>query len=206
MQKTKLKIVKTTIRLFNQYGFANVSLPQIAGELSISLGNLTYHYPKKDQLIMSIYEVFLKDLESITKVYQNFEDLKEMDLQLRAFYQFQQVYRFFYLDLLELGRAYPVLAKRHETHIEEQIEGLFQYFLFNIRIGTIADHPPKIYHALAKQLWMTVVFWPMQLAIRGRVSTEEEMVESAWLLLQPYLTPKGKLEWVKLEESLAETN
>ncbi|MGB1243443.1 MAG: TetR/AcrR family transcriptional regulator, partial [Chitinophagales bacterium] len=91
MKKTKLKIIEATIRLFNEHGFANVSLPQIAGELNISLGNLTYHYPKKDQLIMSIYEVFLEDLKSITKVIQNFEDLKEMDLQLRAFHQFQQV-------------------------------------------------------------------------------------------------------------------
>ncbi|MGB1242616.1 MAG: TetR/AcrR family transcriptional regulator [Chitinophagales bacterium] len=206
MQKTKLKILRTTIELFNKHGFANVSLPQIAGKLNISLGNLTYHYPKKDQLIMSIYEVFLEDLKSITKVFQNFEDLKEMDLQLRAFYQFQQVYRFFYLDLLELGRAYPVLAKRHEKHIEEQIEGLYEYFLFNISIGTIANHSPKTYHALAKQLWMTVVFWSTQLAIRGVTSTEKEMVETAWLLLQPYLTPKGKLQLTKLELSLAENN
>ncbi|MGB0930816.1 MAG: TetR/AcrR family transcriptional regulator [Chitinophagales bacterium] len=204
MQKTKLKILQTTIELFNQHGFANVSLPQIAGELNISLGNLTYHYPKKDQLIMSIYEVFLDDLKSITKVYQNFEDLKEMDLQLRAFYQFQQVYRFFYLDLLELGRAYPVLAKRYEKHIEEQIEGLYEYFLFNISIGTIDNHSPKIYHALAKQLWMTVVFWSTQLAIRGKTSTEEEMVEAAWLLLQPYLTSKGISQLAKLESNVAE--
>ncbi len=206
MQKTKLKIVEATIRLFNQYGFANVSLPQIAGELNISLGNLTYHYPKKDQLIMSIYEVFLEDLKSITKVIQNFENLKEMDLQLRAFHQFQQVYRFFYLDLLELGRAYPILAKRHEEHIEHQIESLYQYFLFNISIGTMSDQNPKIYYALSKQLWMTVVFWSTQLAIRGKTSTEVEMVEAAWLLLQPYLTSKGKLQLEKLELSLVEIN
>jgi len=206
MQKTKLKIVETTIRLFNKQGFANVSLPQIAKELNISLGNLTYHYPKKDQLIMSIYEVFLEDLKSITKVIQNFENLKEMDLQLRAFHQFQQVYRFFYLDLLELGRAYPVLAKRHEAHIQRQIESLYQYFLFNISIGTMSDQNPKIYHALSKQLWMTVVFWSTQLAIRGKTSTEEEMVQAAWFLLQPYLTSKGKLQLEKLELNLAGIN
>lgn len=206
MQKTKQKIIQTTIELFNEYGFANVSLPKIAGKLNISLGNLTYYYPQKDQLIMSIYEVFLEDLKSITKVIENFENLKEMDLQLRAFHQFQQVYRFFYLDLLELGRAYPVLAKRHEAHIQRQIESLYQYFLFNISIGTMSDQHPKIYYALSKQLWMTVVFWATQLAIRGKKNTEEEMVEAAWLLLQPYLTSKGKLQLEKLEMSLVEIN
>jgi len=46
MQHTKQKIVNTTIRLFNESGFANVSLPHIAKAMGISLGNLTYHFPK----------------------------------------------------------------------------------------------------------------------------------------------------------------
>jgi len=77
MQHTKQKIVNTTIRLFNESGFANVSLPHIAKAMGISLGNLTYHFPKKDQLIMSIFDAFVEDLGRITKGYQ-LVDLAEM--------------------------------------------------------------------------------------------------------------------------------
>ena len=81
MQDTKQKIIAVTIGLFNQYGFANVSLPHIAKELGISLGNLTYHFPKKDQLVWGIFDNFVEDLNSITKGYElegmgQFQDLR----------------------------------------------------------------------------------------------------------------------------------
>lgn len=193
MPTTKKKIIETTISLFNQHGFANVSLPQIAKELEISLGNLTYHFPKKSQLILSIYEGFGEELAAITQHYRSFVDLEEMDRQMREFYQFQQRYQFFYLDLLELERAYPDLEKRHHQHIEEQISGLYNYFLFNIGSGNLkVIEDANIYRHLARQFWMTMVFWPMQLAVRGKKGSVEQMVESAWIQLVPYLTKKGK--------------
>lgn len=196
MQKTKLKIINTTINLFNQHGFANVSLPRIAKEMSISLGNLTYHFPKKDQLIMAIYDIILTDLKAITTVYQTpiaigIENLLEFDGQFKAFYDFQQKYRFFYLDLLELERAYPVLEAQHQAHIQNKIEELHQYFLFNIQTGDMLNKP-EAYSFLAQQVWMTVVFWPMQSAVRGVENSKAKMVETGWFLLSPYLTEKGK--------------
>ena len=91
MSKTKKKIIEATISLFNEHGFANVSLPHISDKLEISLGNLTYHFPKKDQLIDSIYQLFQEELALITKDYEVLLDLGEMDKQLRVFYGLQQL-------------------------------------------------------------------------------------------------------------------
>ena len=193
LQSTKKKIIKTTIELFNRDGFANVSLQHIATELAISLGNLTYHFPKKDQLILSVYETFVEELAAITKNYQTFADLAEIDRQLRQFYHFQQSYRFFYLDLLELERAYPEIAEQHQTHIENQIQGLYNYFLFNVGSGNLQSfNSSKIYEQLAHQTWITVAFWPMQLAVRGKKSNIADMLDAVWTQLQPYITEKGR--------------
>ena len=196
MQNTKKKIIETTILLFNRRGFANVSLPQIAGFLNISLGNLTYHFPKKDQLIEQIYQTFQSELALITRDYEVLVDLGEMDKQVRNFYTFQQRFQFFYLDLLELERAYPAIAELHYQHTEDQINGIYKDLLYNAGLGNLQGQISEpVYMQLAHHFWMCVAFWPMQLAVRGKTATIEEMSAAAWSLIHPYTTEKGKDEF-----------
>jgi hypothetical protein len=39
---------------------------------------------------------------------------------------------------------------------------------------------------------MNLVFWPLQLAIRGKKGNLEEMAEATWLMVAPYITENGK--------------
>jgi len=193
LNKTKKRILETTIRLFNRDGFANVSLPLISRIVDISLGNLTYHFHKKEDLIESIYALFQEELAIITKDYKKLSDLGEMDRQLRDFYVFQQRFQFFYLDLLEIERAFPIIAAKHQPHIEGQINGLAKSFNYNVEIGNLVEQDnPIIYQHLGQQFWMNTVFWLMQLAVRGKSGTVDEMAQAAWLLVLPHTTEKGR--------------
>lgn len=49
---TKNKIARESERLFNTCGYHKVTMRQIAEACGISVGNLTYHYPKKEDLLM----------------------------------------------------------------------------------------------------------------------------------------------------------
>lgn len=49
---TKNKIERESERLFNTLGYHKVTMRQIADACGISVGNLTYHYPKKEDLLM----------------------------------------------------------------------------------------------------------------------------------------------------------
>lgn len=199
MNKTKKKIIEITIQLFNESGFANVKLPLIASTARISLGNLTYHFNKKEELIASIYQLFQEELALITKDYEVLSDFGEMNLQLRAFYNFQQRFRFFYLDLLEIERAFPAIAEKHHQHIEGQIGGLEKSFVYNMSIDNLVPQAsPIIYKHLAQQFWMCTVFWLMQLAVRGKEGTIEDMTQSAWMLVYPYATEKGRTNYKEI--------
>lgn len=48
------KILETSKKLFNEKGFNSVSTQEIAGELGISKGNLTYYFGKKEEIIEAI--------------------------------------------------------------------------------------------------------------------------------------------------------
>ncbi len=53
---TKSKIAQESERLFNTYGYNRVTMRQIADACGISVGNLTYHYPKKEDLLMAEHD------------------------------------------------------------------------------------------------------------------------------------------------------
>ncbi len=59
----KNEILKTGMRLFREQGYANVSMRNIADALGMSVGNLTYHFKRKEELIESVIYAQLESFE-----------------------------------------------------------------------------------------------------------------------------------------------
>lgn len=59
-QSTALKILDTARELFNQHGVESVSVAQIASDLGISAGNLTYHFAKKKKIVSALTQALEK--------------------------------------------------------------------------------------------------------------------------------------------------
>ena len=58
---TRERILQTALRLFNQRGLHLVGVREIARELSISPGNLQYHFKRKDDLVAALIEAMHAD-------------------------------------------------------------------------------------------------------------------------------------------------
>lgn len=54
---TKLKIIQTALRLFLENGFSNTSARALCNDLDISLGNLTFYFPSKENLLAVLIEM-----------------------------------------------------------------------------------------------------------------------------------------------------
>lgn len=68
LRKSKLikqEIIKTATTLFLGIGYSKTSPQMIAKELGISTGNLTYHYPTKEQLLAVLVEMLCKFQEKL---------------------------------------------------------------------------------------------------------------------------------------------
>ena len=74
--KTKDRILKEALVLFNQQGSDDVSLRAIARSMDISVGNLAYHYANTDRIIEALYlelaEKWISRLKKWKNRIQNF--------------------------------------------------------------------------------------------------------------------------------------
>ncbi|WP_298759520.1 TetR/AcrR family transcriptional regulator [uncultured Psychroserpens sp.] len=108
--KTKDKIKNTSRELFNSKGFKNVTLREVAKELSISYGNVTYHFKTKNQLILCLYQDMLKDTGEIINTFDYNNLLIGILDAPKITFEISIKYLFFYVDFIEIKRSYSDLS------------------------------------------------------------------------------------------------
>src|SRR5262244_3659529 len=76
-RRTAERILEVTLDLFNRFGEPNVSTTLISAELNISPGNLYYHYPAKDELILKLYDRYDAALTELLRAADDVRDVED---------------------------------------------------------------------------------------------------------------------------------
>jgi len=108
--KTKTRILKTALGLFNNEGEAQVSSVDIASVMGISPGNLYYHYKGKDEIIVELFADFEEEIRLVLSAPIK-EALKLEDNWVFLYIIFEEIYdfRFFYRNMSEILNRSPEL-------------------------------------------------------------------------------------------------
>ena len=111
--KTKEKILKTALGLFNNEGESAVSAVDIASVIGISPGNLYYHYKGKDEIITQLFSDFEEEIRQVLSSPIR-EPLKLEDNWVYLYIIFEEIFdfRFFYKNQSELIERIPALRSR----------------------------------------------------------------------------------------------
>ena len=195
---TKMKIIETSIKLFNQHGTQNVRLQQIADDVGISVGNLAYHYHDKKKILKQSLSLVNKAVSDTNRGWKNLSQFIDFDNQLARQYHLLNTYAFYFLDVLDIKRFYPDIYEGHQTQIVGFINNLAYWlekgvekelFICQKREGQYAD--------VSQMIWFIGAFWMNKKRI---IDQEEEDFELGfkrmiWQQLEPFFTPKGKTEF-----------
>ncbi|MGB0524212.1 MAG: TetR/AcrR family transcriptional regulator [Flammeovirgaceae bacterium] len=196
MSSTKEKILKEAVRLFNEKGYAHVSLRDIAKAIGISQGNLTYHYKTKVMLMMAIYERMLE--ESQTYIMPGgFLTLHHFEQMLNKFYVYQHKYRFFFIDIVHISRTYPDLGLMYEKSVYQRMADGRKLIDYYVETGRMKPEDEFIdYGRLGHSIWMVSAFWLSQREIIPDAAVQEASpIQHLWHLVMPVLTEKGLEEY-----------
>lgn len=124
--KTKDKIKHTARELYNIKGFKNVTLREVAKELSISYGNVTYHFKTKNQLIFRLYEDMIDETSKILKAFDSSDLLRSILEAPKSTFKISLKYLFFYVDFVEIKRSCAEVSLKIEKDNTNRKQGYIQ--------------------------------------------------------------------------------
>ena len=200
LKQTKQYILDKALKLFNEKGFVNVRLQHIADTAFVSVGHLAYHFKNKEAIVVSLYKRLKKKQEMLLAEFRVLPLFEDIDLMLRHMYQLQLQYLFFYLDTLEVLRAYPEIAEKHQQLLIFQRKQMQFMIEFNVSRGSFVKplHEKQITQ-IAHIFCMTMDYWISYQYVNGVNETEENSYcNDLWSILRVLFTDMGIPEYRQL--------
>lgn len=187
--KRKDLIIAEGIRYFNRQGFGAGSLHQLAHEMGMSRGNLSYHFKTKELLLKAIVEQMWERMELTRNRSKAFPSFKNLQEEIKVFQKIQKDYSFIFTDAQVL--MIPEIKKQLLSWRKSTIDSYLSTIAFSIRMGNM--HPEKIpgtYENLCRSLWMITFYWISQQSFLDH-KKETNWDKIMWSLLLPHFTAKG---------------
>ena len=191
---TKDRIVEAGRTLFNAKGYGETSLSQIAAEVGISQGNLTYHFPAKRELALRIQQEAQNSAVARKQTYRPGSVAEDYIEHLLSGMDLTWQYRFLFRDraqcIAEQSDVDPnaaLIADFEELHfliIRIENEKMFAASLLQDR------------QELTRSLWIVSRYWMNYLSeIEGLEEItwrdQERGVEQHFAVLMPHLTKEA---------------
>ncbi len=194
-RRTAERILEVTLELFNLFGEPSVSTTLFSSELSISTGNLYYHYPAKDELINSLFDRYERSLNELLNASDGVRDVEDAWFFLHTLFELIWQYRFLYRDLNDLLSK----NRRLETHFQAVLKNKTRAVKAMLdgmsRAGAVSIDPREV-EATATSMVVVLTYWLSFEYVRDpRRALEPESAQAALLrgahhvlnLLVPYL-------------------
>ncbi|WP_288501228.1 TetR/AcrR family transcriptional regulator [uncultured Acinetobacter sp.] len=208
--KTKDRILQISLQLFNERGERSVTTNHIAAELSISPGNLYYHFRNKHEIIKELmYQYQVETLEMLSLP-------EDRPLTTNDKINYFQVlsgqlwnYRFIHRDvyhLVESNEDFKKIYPRFAGQVMQQGQRIYQAF---VDAGLMKMTASEI-EALIINLWIVLTNWTNFLYMSGHISDNNHLEEKwVWQALRqmvflegPYLMGESRATYEQLLESL----
>lgn len=197
MSKTKDKIVEKALELYNEFGIEYVGVRELAKELNVKGGNITYYFPTKNDLIR---EIQVRLSESNTELFEEDREVSIYNfLQLHAMvYENQYSYRAIFTSLPLLMKQGSISVEHYKEQQVNRTRGVYQHmkslFLGGYFQTAKADDMDAILHAiiLHNRFWISEA--TVDDVIKEKNIALQRAIERLASLLSIISSEKGKTD------------
>ncbi len=187
--KTKTRILKTALELFNNEGEAQVSAVDVASVMGISPGNLYYHYKGKPEIIRALFEDFEEEIRLILSGPIT-EPLSLQDNWVYLYIIFEEVYdfRFFYRNMSEILKRIPDLKSPFSRILALKEQTAFS-MISTLEEGGFLSFQEGEKGALAGRLAQHFTFWLQYHDLRNGTTPPKILIDQGVFTTLIQITP-----------------
>lgn len=186
----KQAIMDTARQLFSEKGFHDTSMRDIAAVLNISVGNLTYHYKKKEDLIEAIT---LQDHQKYQKP-QPFHTLEDLGQLLQKIADQKNYRPYYYRHYVQLSQLCPAIYKMQLSVLNDLNDVLVVSFRNLVDSGLLKKEFSQEYSGIITAV-MALVVSGLPDFYQEENSSGVPWMSCVWSLLIPCLTERGREEY-----------
>lgn len=191
---TKNKIIDTTLILLNTKGLNNVKMRDISNTLGISIGNLTYHYPKWENLIDGILNHFYDDIKNVFNHFP--KEVSEVVEYVDRIYEIQMKYTFFFSSIHLFFQQFPQYKEMQEEFFVTRMKVMRESFDTMIEKNYLyPESHQHNYDLLVKTTWLILSGWYSFSVIFNDEKyniTKKEFFLTVWHIYACNLTELGR--------------
>jgi AcrR family transcriptional regulator len=193
--RTRDRILKMALDLFNESGTAAVSTNHIADALGMSPGNLYYHFRNKEEIIRALFEQQFAHTDAIYALPDDrLPTLSDLQGLVRITFAMAWDYRFIYRELIALLRRDDLLQRRWAEVRARGFAGFRELVALFVAAGVLRDPgDPAVVTRLAELCWLISEFWLASVEISGEQVDALQIERGIALMLQalsPYVIPE----------------
>lgn len=191
---TKSKILSTTLDLLNKQGLSNVKMRDVSNTLGISIGNLTYHYPKWENLMDGILIQFYEDIKGVYYFFP--KKMSEVVEYIERIYDLQMKYTFFFSNIHIFFQQFPKYKDMEEEFFVNRMTVMREAFDKMIEKNYLYPKSSEHnYDLLVKTTWLILSGWYSFSVIFKEEKyniTKKEFFFTVWGIYSCHLTESGK--------------
>lgn len=197
MLDTKKKILDTARLLFNQHGYAQVTIRMIAQQAGMSSGNLNYHFRRREDILEALYfEMVAVFDQRISRLPTKEISLEQIREDIRRSMEHMIDYQFFWTDLYNLLRLSAAIRRHFMDAYQSRLQG-YQLLFAELQRQQLM-RPPEFegeYRLLAERMITQGNTW----IYMARLYEESDLLQSVGrfadallAFLYPQLSKAGK--------------
>jgi len=192
---TKEKLVSRALELFNENGIEYVGMRELAADLGMRVGNVTYYFPTKDDLVQEIIGG-LRDLNSKT-IGTDCGSITDFLSMYRQLFNNQYQYRCLLLSFVHLVSRHPLFGSNYAVTEARRREALRSHIISMMKnncllssltvdqVELIISHITLISRFWLSEARISYVNWTLE-------QTKAHYLNLLSELLLPYSTDEGR--------------
>lgn len=186
----KSEILETARQLFEERGYNAVTMRDIADTVGISLGNLTYHYKRKELLM----EAAIIDLRQAYKIPLTPTTLVELNKVFTYMAKYNVDNIFYFRHYTQIAQISPRIHQNQVDMVRDHVY-MFKSAFSEFQRNGLMRH--ELYMGqmtfLAYSIMNTTSFWFHQREViqEAKSNPINEILCCVWSIISPMLTDKG---------------